>query len=138
MSCYNGDDYSDGSYYGSDDELIKCKYCSNKMPRRSIRNHVSRKHFVQCKYCPNEMLPSSLAGHQVKVHAAVLSEIEREREEAYENGRQSVLNSKPIKDPHFNTEKHFNIVRITDQEINNLMSQKRIYAKHGNLYLKNS
>lgn len=47
------------------ENVHKCPYCPNYMPKESIQAHIDRKHMKECLYCNKCLLPEQLQQHEL-------------------------------------------------------------------------
>lgn len=117
---------------------VKCQYCSKSMPQSSIQKHINEKHMQKrkCRYCTKMMahLDMKVLDRHVLQHESMHFV---KCKHCGENVLESNLNS------HIET-KHkthaiigmIQLSKISDTKFNQMINEKRIYAKDGHLFMK--
>lgn len=133
----DGSDYEDCRYCDATYKLRnrqrhmetvhKCPHCNNYMPKTSIPMHIENKHLVGCAHCNQRLLPDQMKQH-VPTHFVRCQ---------YCN--ENVL--KPNVNTHIADRHPFHatigmIRKVNDAEFNRLVTENRIYAKDGHIFIK--
>lgn len=133
-------------------EIVKCKYCKKKLTKRSIREHIQRKHIITCPYCDSQMTEGRLDEHLKKKHMSACKHcneliIDREMSEHIQshfasceycgNRMLRMALSAHIQQRH-NFDALVGIIhgnRLTDDKFNDLVKQNRVYSLNGIIYV---
>lgn len=107
----------------------KCKYCPNYMPKESLQSHIERKHIQRCRYCTVTLLEELMAQHEsthfVKCKYCVDKVLDQN------------LNEHVTKEHPFHaTIGMLRMDKTNDQEFNRLIKENRIYAKDGHIFIQ--
>lgn len=109
------------------DNVHKCPYCPNYMPRTSIQAHIDKKHMEGCSYCNQRVVEENLRQHESSHFIRC--------DKCGENVLQQNINEHMANRHPFHATIGM-ICKISDAEFNRLAAEKRIYAKDGHLFVK--
>lgn len=145
-------DYNDSDYYDDDngnefidcdycdaqvlsrnydrhlENVHKCPYCKNYMPKSSISTHIQRKHTIKCEFCPAEVRIDEMKQHEEThyrkckyCHLTICGDINL-------HIRQSHTLEATIG--------MVQLQRISSDRFNQLVNEKRIYCVAGQIFIK--
>lgn len=107
----------------------KCDHCTNYMPKKAIQQHIQRKHTQKCPHCTAELvvnlLPQHEATHFTKCEDCKVSFLK-------ENLSKHMAESHPFR----TTIGMIRLDKISNEEFNKMINEKRIHAKDGFLFIQ--
>lgn len=101
-----GDQVLHRNYQRHLEAVHKCRYCDNYMPKKSIKEHIERKHMKKCSYCCEFVLETKMKNHCTENH--------------------------PLQE----TIGMIQLNKISDERFNKLIRENRVYAKDGHLFIE--
>lgn len=109
------------------ENVHKCPYCTNYMPKESIQGHIERKHMDACSYCDQWFLPAQMHQHELThfIRCQYCSQ----------NILKQNLNAH-VADRHPFHATIGMIRKLNDDEFNRLVAQNKVYAKDGHIFIK--
>lgn len=102
----------ESNYKNHLEKVHKCTYCRNFMPKESIKRHIQEKHMEKCSYCNAVMLESKIDQHML----------------THNNNN----NNRPLD----GAIGMIQLGKLNDERFNKLISENRVYAKDGQLFIK--
>lgn len=136
------------------EEMEKCEYCDNQMPRFAIADHERTKHKeCPCPHCNNLMPETSLEKHKEEKHALCdhckirmnKSQLEQHIDQLHalckycNNRMQKSQLKQHIMEKHQTQSQIGTLFRNnhTDEEINRHIKNNKVYVQNGFFYLRN-
>lgn len=101
-------------------QLIKCRFCPNRIPEHAMERHLQRSH-CDCHLCGKTLLKSYYEKHMQGKHGNSPSPIP------------PPTNQTTVKP----SNNHSDIIRVNEWQLHNYIRQNRVYSKGGLLYLRN-
>lgn len=111
-------------------EMVKCRYCPNKIPNDAMERHMQRSH-IGCHLCGKIILKSNFDRHMEKKHdQSPLCSTNSSSVVSMDQLMAEVFEPLPKpKVPEF--------IYITEYQLGSYLKQGRVYTKNGFLYLRN-
>lgn len=137
-------------------EMVKCRFCPNRIPDNAMERHLKRCH-IECHLCKKMLLKSNHDKHMQQKHGnnlADTSSLSQSKSSLQSDGMASTIDSVSMRDPSpvpyrpppmpiqskpqplVQTFKS-DIIRVNDWQLHNYIRQGRVYTKNGFLYLRN-
>lgn len=111
------------------ERVHECIHCGNHMPQKSLDGHIKRNHMTKCQYCTLLVLENAMAQHQL-THFTKCQHCNQSILKS--NFAAHLANNHPLRE----TIGMIRLDKLSDDEFNKLIEEKRIYAKDGHLFRK--
>lgn len=111
------------------ERVHECMHCGNHMRKQSLDAHIKRNHMVKCQHCMKMFVANAIALHQLihytKCQRCNESILKSELPTHLANNHALIETIGMIK-----------LDKLSNDEFNRLIDEKRVFAKDGHLFLK--
>lgn len=137
-------------------EMVKCRFCPNRIPENAMERHLKRCH-IECHLCKKMLLKSNHDKHMQQKHGNNFedtSSLSQSKSSLQSDEMASMMDSLSTRDPSpvpyrpppmpLQSEQQqspprnkSDVIRVNEWQLHNYIRQGRVYTKNGFLYLRN-